>query len=151
MRAVADDFDLGNLAVLDLQAQSTEQVTVGSGDHADLSIDERRCSEPGDVRKGGGKGDGTLRPILCAVDDTGRPWTRGAFVDVNNNIGIEDFQEAFEVARSQGREETVDDGTLLSEVSVGSGSCSLNAPTGAAGELTGGVGRASDDTCDLVE
>jgi hypothetical protein len=77
--------------------------------------------------------------------------TRGAFVDVNNNIRIENFQESLEVACAQGCKEAIDDGSLLIHINVSCVSRSLNTAPCTAGELTSGFGGASDDGGDFVK
>ena len=87
---------------------------------------------------------------LRAADQRGHARTRRTAVRSNDDVGVEDGQQAVEVALARGGQERVDDGPLAVEVDVRNGRA-LDASTGPARELSGRRRRPADDGRDVVE
>ena len=91
-RRIADDLDLGDLAVRDREAERSHQSSLRRHHDADGPIHERGPREPRHVPVG----DRPLRPDRRAAD-LGRR-AGGRHVRANHEIRIEDGEQAFEVA-----------------------------------------------------
>ena len=81
----------------------------------------------------------------------GRRASPRALVGAQHDVGVQDGDEALEVAVAGGGEERVDDAALLAQVRVRRRGGALHAAARAAGELTRGGGGAVDHRPDLVE
>ena len=64
---------------------------------------------------------------------------------------VEGLKQRVEVPVARGDQERVGDGPLPGQIGAGDWGHVLDPPTGAAGQLTGRGGRASDDGRDLIE
>ena len=92
-RRIADDLDLGDLAVRDREAERSHQSSPRRHHDADGPIHERGPREPREVPED----DRLLRPDRRAAD-LGRRAGRSRHVRANHEIRIEDGEQAFEVA-----------------------------------------------------
>jgi hypothetical protein len=130
---VADDFDCGDFSAREGEAKCQEEPSLRSDDEADRAVDECRLCGASAT----GARDCVPGPVLCAADFSHGLNRLGGSVGCDNDAGIEHGDERGEVAGAEGGEEGVHGFALAGEIGAGSSICSLNAATGAAGELAG--------------
>ncbi len=144
---VREDVDRDDPRSPDRQGDDRERVSVRlPRDAAGGPVDE-------DARRRGGElaeGQRLPRDGLGAVDQGPEARTRVAAVGPQDDVWVEDREEALEVALTRGSQERVHDGPLAIQVDVRHGR-TLDAATGPARELPRRRRCPTDDRPDLVE
>src|SRR5439155_16313450 len=118
---------------------------VAEGDDAGSAVDERAALVEIHVATESARLCGDVLGAPRDVDDA-RAEVRAA-----HDVGIEQREQAAEVALARSREERVDDLLSAAAVGIGARRAAPDAAAGAAGELACRLGRAVEKRRDLVE
>ena len=125
------------------KSKTTLNLAAHRPDRTHGAIDQRGAGDPSATRE--------LVGHRCGAESTLGSGRGGGRVDVERHVGVEQPEQGGQVASPGRGEEGVDHRTLGGHVALGLLFCAAYAPTGPAGQLTGGGRGRAYDRCDLVE
>jgi hypothetical protein len=105
---VGDEVDLGDAALFDREGDDGDWSLAWKDDDAGVAVDDRGPGVPGQP---GAARDDTAGDVLGSFDRSAVAGPAG--VSSEDDAGVEDFEERFEVAVPGGGEEGVHDASLL--------------------------------------